>query len=337
MSVARCHDDNREWSDHCVLRSSVREEISSSSAGPQPSLCPHSPLPALPHLVAAPLRRAAVGRAAIFSASITSSPHRAFAVDVAVDIAAAVVAYSVCTLRRGGTRSTKVSTLLNSDRKSKLPPSSPLQMTSPAWTGASLRNRGPILAQLLRLAIPAALPHALEIGTGQGAHLSLNAPALPHLTWHPTDLGSPSVASEALASPNVRAPQPLDASAAYGAWPKAVRSRARRFGLVLCVNVVHISPWEVTLGLFRGARETVGDGGWVVLYGPFFEEHVAVAEGNVQFDAVLRGRDVRWGVRRLEDVVEVAEREGFEVGKREEMPANNLFVAFRKRTTVREG
>lgn len=204
-------------------------------------------------------------------------------------------------------------------------------MASPAWSGASLRNRGPILSQLLNVPIPPNLHHALEVGTGLGAHIDLAAPALPHLIWHPTDLGRPHVAPEALAPRNVLPPQSLDASLPFSAWPETVRKEAGRFGLALCVNVIHISPWEVTVGLFRGAAEVLGGNGWIVLYGPFFEEGKAVAEGNVGFDRVLRERDATWGVRRLEDVAEVARTEGFAMEVREDMPANNLFVGFLKR------
>lgn len=203
-------------------------------------------------------------------------------------------------------------------------------MNRPAWSGASLRNRGPILDQLLKLKLPAACKHALEIGTGRGAHLALNAPAFPGLIWHPTDVNIAGVEPLALAAPNVREPVVLDASADYAVWPGSVLKEAGGFGLLLCVNVVHIAPWEVTSGLFTGARKVVAKGGWVVLYGPYFEESVKVSEGNVNFDKVLRTRDRRWGVRRLKDVRIVAEREGFEMKVRTDMPANNLFVGFRR-------
>jgi len=48
------------------------------------------------------------------------------------------------------------------------------------------------------------------------------------------------------------------------------------------------------------------------------------------FDASLRQRDPRWGIRDLELVQKLAEQNGLGLVKTKEMPANNLVVQFRK-------
>lgn len=66
------------------------------------------------------------------------------------------------------------------------------------------------------------------------------------------------------------------------------------------------------------------------MYGPYVRDGVETAASNVAFDADLRRRDPAWGIRRLEDVVALAEGEGLALVAVEAMPANNLTVVFRK-------
>ena len=54
------------------------------------------------------------------------------------------------------------------------------------------------------------------------------------------------------------------------------------------------------------------------------------AESNAAFDASLRGRDPRWGVRDLEDVQAAAAEVGLAFVERVPMPANNQIVVFRR-------
>lgn len=216
---------------------------------------------------------------------------------------------------------------------------------APPWAAAALRNREPILAFLKSIlpvsssadAAPSApspdarpRAHALEIASGTGAHLALNAPALPSLLWHPTDLTLDSLASEALEPDNVLPAEVLDATADVADWPESVTGVSEGYALVLCVNMIHIAPRAATTGLLRGVEKLLAPDGVLVLYGPFFEEEVPTALGNVQFDESLRSRDPEWGVRRLEEVASEARACGLSLWKRQEMPANNLCVAFRR-------
>ena len=108
-------------------------------------------------------------------------------------------------------------------------------------------------------------------------------------------------------------------------WPEGP------FHAVFCANMIHISPWEATLGLMRlAARVLLNPGGLMVLYGPYRETGVPLAASNAAFDESLKARDPAWGLRELDDVVLAAKQEGLAHTLRIEMPANNLCLLFRR-------
>jgi len=72
-------------------------------------------------------------------------------------------------------------------------------------------------------------------------------------------------------------------------------------------------------------------GGLLLLYGPYKRSGAHTAPSNEAFDAGLRARDPRWGVRDLEAVARLAEASGLAHEETVQMPANNLFLVFRKR------
>jgi len=190
---------------------------------------------------------------------------------------------------------------------------------------ATERNREPILA-ILREVLPAR-GTVLEIASGTGEHAVHFATALPDLLWQPSDPDPSAIASarawgEAARLPNLRPPLPLDASAAD--WPIAEADA------ILCINMVHISPWEATEGLIAGAARLLERGGPLFLYGPYRRAGTAIAPSNEAFDASLRSRDPRWGLRDLEAVVGLAETAGFALEAVHEMPANNLSIVLRR-------
>jgi hypothetical protein len=96
---------------------------------------------------------------------------------------------------------------------------------------------------------------------------------------------------------------------------------------VLCINMIHISPWSSTEGLIAGAGRLLKPGQPLLLYGPFLQAGVETAPSNLDFDSSLRARNPQWGVRALEDVIALARQHGFLRERIVTMPANNLFVA----------
>lgn len=99
--------------------------------------------------------------------------------------------------------------------------------------------------------------------------------------------------------------------------------------LITCINMIHISPWEATIGLFQVASQKLTEGGMLYCYGPFKENGTAV-QSNLNFDVSLKARDSAWGVRDLESVVTLASQNGLSLQEKIEMPANNLSLIFRK-------
>lgn len=197
--------------------------------------------------------------------------------------------------------------------------------TARRFSPAAERNRDPLLA-VLRTALPPT-GTLLEVAAGSGQHAVYFAAALPGLTWiasDPSPEARASIADYAAEAglPNLQGPVALDVCAAD--WPPELA----RLDAALCCNMVHIAPWEATLGLFAGLGARIRPGGVVVLYGPFQRDGGHTAPSNAAFDADLKSRDPRWGVRALEDVTAVAKTAGFERSRVEAMPANNLTVVF---------
>jgi len=189
---------------------------------------------------------------------------------------------------------------------------------------ATLRNRDAILA-VLREALPSS-GLVLEVASGSGEHAVHFAAALPALDWQPSDPDPAALASiEAWRGEaglaNLRAPILLDAAAD---WP------IDRAYAMVCINMVHISPWAATVGLFTQGARLLPKGAPLFLYGPYFQADVAPAPSNVEFDASLRARDPRWGIRALEDVAALATAQGFALDRVQAMPANNLTLIFRR-------
>lgn len=183
------------------------------------------------------------------------------------------------------------------------------------------RNRAPILAAL-RGVLPAQ-GVLLEVASGSGQHAAAVAEAFPALQVQPSDPDGAARASTdawCRALPNVRPALALDAA---GRWPDM------RADAVLCINMVHISPWPATLGLLAGAARVLRPGGVLALYGAYWRDGVPPGEGNLLFDADLRARNPAWGIRRLEDVAAAAD--GFGPPEVTPMPADNLLVVFRRR------
>ncbi len=190
---------------------------------------------------------------------------------------------------------------------------------------AAARNRDPIAA-VLREVLPAS-GLVLEVASGTGEHAAWFAALFPQLDWQPSDPDPDSLASirawrEESALDNLLEPLRLDASAE--AWPIA------RADAILCVNMVHISPWTATEGLMRGAGRRLADGAPLVLYGPYRRPGIPTAASNEAFDASLRARDPQWGLRDLEAVEAEALANGLRLERVFEMPANNITSVFRR-------
>jgi hypothetical protein len=188
---------------------------------------------------------------------------------------------------------------------------------------ATLRNREAIADVLATVLPPSGT--VLEVASGSGEHCAYFAQRFCGLTWQPSDPEPAARASIAAWCNSLSNTRPaLDLDAALPEWPitQAVA--------VLCINMVHISPWEATLGLLSGSGRLLKPGALLFLYGPYHRTGHPTAPSNEAFDASLKMRDPRWGLRSLDEVVEAAD--GFFVPDRVTgMPANNLSIVLRRR------
>jgi hypothetical protein len=169
----------------------------------------------------------------------------------------------------------------------------------------------------------------LEIASGTGEHALAFARRFPNLTWQPSDPDPQALASiEAwrMNGPsNLLPPRKLDVCEAEWAVDEA--------DAILCINMVHISPWEASLGLLDGAARLLCAGGSLILYGPWLEAEVDTAPSNLAFDQSLKSRDPRWGLRRVEDFATEAALRHLVLGRRQIMPANNIMLRFEAQRT----
>ncbi|MFY0990239.1 DUF938 domain-containing protein [Halomonas sp. C05BenzN] len=189
---------------------------------------------------------------------------------------------------------------------------------------ATARNRQPIL-EVLQQVLPEKA-HVLEVASGSGEHAVHCAAAMPGWQWQPSDPNaharrSISAWREHSGLANLHEPMALDVT---------VLCPGGSCDAMVAINLLHIAPWEVAEALLACAGSRLPKGGVLYLYGPFRREGIPTAPGNAAFDADLRARDPRWGVRDLEAVTAEAERQGLALERVVEMPANNLSVVFRK-------
>jgi SAM-dependent methyltransferase len=185
------------------------------------------------------------------------------------------------------------------------------------------RNKQPILEVLWRVLPPSGL--VVEIGSGTGQHVAHFAKAMPDLVFQPTEMDTnkhASIAAWVAGLPNVRPPIGFDVT--HLPWP------IRHAEAIVCINVIHISPWDATVALMRGAGEILSSDGVLVTYGPYRKEGRHTAPSNEEFEAWLKERDELWGVRDIEEVSAAARDSGLELVESVPMPANNFTLVFRR-------
>jgi hypothetical protein len=187
------------------------------------------------------------------------------------------------------------------------------------------RNKGPMLDVLARVLPTRGV--VLEIASGTGQHVMHFAKALSGLTWQPSDSDAELLESIALRIaeeqlPNVNRPIYLEVTR----LPWSLQTA----DAVVCINLIHVSPWSATLALFEGTKALLPTKHVLFLYGPYRRFGHHTSKSNEQFDSELRAHNSEWGLRDLESVSEVAATSGFALAEIVEMPANNLAVVFKR-------
>ncbi len=214
------------------------------------------------------------------------------------------------------------------------------------------RNKEPIYKVLEKEVLPLIVKstgdlNVLEIAAGCGVHtthfVSKIAEKNLNISWTPTDPDPSSLASlkeyvrkftipEGTTS-NVVIKEPLSLLLGEkGILEDELRESFSddSIDLIININMIHISPWSATLGLFKLSSQLLHRGGVLLTYGPYKQNGTAV-ESNLNFDRSLKSRNPEWGVRDLEEIIKVADKNGLSLQKSIEMPANNLSLIFVKK------
>jgi hypothetical protein len=167
----------------------------------------------------------------------------------------------------------------------------------------------------------------LEIASGSGEHTMHVAAAHPALTFQPSDPDPDNRASidawtAHLGLANVEPALDVDSTKTFAPVTTA--------DVVVCINMIHIAPWQAAVGLIRNAAGVLPVGGLLFFYGPYRRNGAHTTPSNEAFDESLRARDPSWGIRDLEAVIDLARNAGLASPDIVEMPANNLSVIFER-------
>ncbi len=174
----------------------------------------------------------------------------------------------------------------------------------------------------------------LELASGSGEHAAHFTPIRPDVKWQPSNLDEEQILSVEswrthIGTENFLPVLKLDAT--EDVWPteKADYDHGP-FDAIFNANMIHISPWIVTEGLFKGANRVLKNGGFAYLYGPYKVNGAHTSESNIAFEGWLKAKDVSFGVRDIEAVAAEAEKNGLLLKESIPMPANNFIQVFQK-------
>jgi hypothetical protein len=200
------------------------------------------------------------------------------------------------------------------------------------YAPSSARNRDALL-QVLKLILPQT-GTILEIASGTGEHACYFAPAFGAAIWQPTDADESAIASinahREADSPANLAP-PLRLNVMESKW------KVNAADAVLCVNMVHITPWVCCKNLLRGCAHVLSPGAPLVLYGPFKQDGAHTAPSNAKFDQTLRGQNAEWGIRDMAEIAEAGKARGLTIEDPIAMPSNNFCLIFRQTNAAPAG
>ena len=131
----------------------------------------------------------------------------------------------------------------------------------------------------------------LEIASGSGEHGIFFQKIFPSVIWQTSDpeiVHRKSIISwidhYELSS---KIPEPLDIDVENRPWPISNQLRSLIKGIV-CINMIHISPWSCTKALFEELKEYLDRHEFLLLYGPLFRNDTQTSCSNFNFDKLLK-------------------------------------------------
>ena len=122
--------------------------------------------------------------------------------------------------------------------------------------------------------------------------------------------------------PNLPMPLALDVT--------ADSSPGQTFDGIFSANTLHIMSWKVVETFFSRLSQLTCDSAVLCIYGPFNYNGQFSSASNAAFDASLKSRDPLMGIRDIEQVLALAQLQGFSLQQDCAMPANNRLLWFIK-------
>lgn len=130
---------------------------------------------------------------------------------------------------------------------------------------------------------------------------------------------------------NVHAPITWDVR-----W-KHSKEYKEQYDAALCVNLLHVTGWDTSVGLFQSAGWVLKDQGVLFLYGPFKENGEYNTESNRSFDESLHKKNPQFGLKDIVDLKQLGLDNQLHFDRKIDMPANNYILVFHKQIDSKAG
>ena len=193
-----------------------------------------------------------------------------------------------------------------------------------AFSQACENNKNPIAKVLDDYLTDQSLT-VLELGSYTAQHAVFFAQRYPKLLWQSTDQEEYLSAVEArLLQHGQKNNLKAFALEVGSAWP------ATMYDAVFTANTCHIMAKEKVADLFSGGAACLNASGHLFIYGPFKYNGQFTSESNHRFESWLTSNDSCSGIRDIEYLMELAEKNGLALIRDESMPANNQLLVFIK-------
>ncbi|XP_043262570.1 methyltransferase-like 26 isoform X2 [Colletes gigas] len=197
---------------------------------------------------------------------------------------------------------------------------------------AADRNKDPILSVLQKYIQRGSNQIFLEIASGSGQHIAHFAPHFPDITFYPSEYERrllESIAMYAHGLININHALKIDITTNFLTWGNGIFKESS-IDYIYNANMMHISPYQCTIGLFQNAGKLLKNNGYLFTYGPYAVDGKITPESNINFDKSLKLQDPSWGLRDIKDLKELAQENGIQLIDIVDMPANNKTIIWKK-------
>lgn len=173
---------------------------------------------------------------------------------------------------------------------------------------------------------------------GCGLHVSYLSKHFPRAIFQPSEYEVnmfKSIKEYSKDCSNVQEPIFVDISQDLDLWTskfdnKLLRNCTNTFDFILNINMIHITSFECSIGLFTNCSLLLKSKGFLFTYGPYSSNNVLTPESNVLFDKSLREQNSSWGIRDIQDLKALAENNSMELFQILDLPSNNKLLVWKK-------